>query len=140
MDFLRSQPRLSFLYGGKPFAEAGCTVSRTEGPDGLTTVYRFPDGLQVTNAAVKRGDAYEWVNYFENTGDEPTGIISELWDCCAVLPMSHEGPWHRTKYMGKLEDHTAVYSPNGSKCSTDEFVCDTDQMIRNVWVGQIHPG
>ena len=65
---------------------------RNEIGNTVTTVYTLDNGLKVTNILTKypEYDAYEWVNWFENTSDAPTEIISELWDCNVSLPLKHE--------------------------------------------------
>lgn len=58
----------------------------------VTTVCQFGGGIKITNIAKKydKYDAYEWVNYIENTSDKPSEIISDLWDCDCTLPLKHE--------------------------------------------------
>ena len=103
MEFLRNTPRFSFLYDGMPLADWEKAVEVTESGDTLTTVYRLPDGLTVTNVARRLAgfDAYEWVTWFEHTGAAPSGILSEIRDVDLELPCSRrETPtkW-RTGYL-----------------------------------------
>lgn len=92
MEFLKNNRRLDFLYGDKPFKELSCEKQQTQAGNVLTTVYILPDGLKITNVAIKYENAYQWVNYWENTGAAPTEIISDLWDCKITLPLPHEDP------------------------------------------------
>ena len=76
MEFLKTNRRFDFLYDGVPFSELTCQEEQVCDGDRVTTVYTFADGLKVTNIATKHGGAYEWVNWFENTSDQPTKVIS----------------------------------------------------------------
>ncbi|MDD6876524.1 MAG: hypothetical protein PUD44_01865, partial [Clostridiaceae bacterium] len=82
MDFLKNNRRFSFKLDGTDAWSLDCRSEVTCAGDTVTTVCRFPGGLQITNVAKKyeKFDAYEWVNYLENTSEQPTGILSELWD------------------------------------------------------------
>jgi len=116
MEFLKSHARLSFLYGGKDALSQPHKTEVTQEGNRLTTVYQFPDGLRVTNIATKseRFGSYEWVNHLENTGNAPTDIISELWDCDCVLPASHEEPKKASPWYPSAEQYAFVLNPNGS--------------------------
>ena len=91
MDFLKNNPRFSFSYGGKVFAQMTYTMEQTCDANKITTVYTFPDGLRITNVTRRQGGAYEWVNWLENTAETPTQILSELWDCDVTLPLPYHG-------------------------------------------------
>ena len=121
MEFLKNNHHFKFLYGGISFLELSCEITQTEGANGLTTVYTLADGLKVTNIASKNGDAYEWVNYFENTADKPTEILSELYDAYVTLPLPHEESPGWTAFHPEFGDVTTVYAPTGSTWSFDEF-------------------
>ena len=88
MDLLKNSPRFRFTYGKIPFEQLQYTSEKTQEDNKLTTVYTFADGLRITNVAAKKGGAYEWVNWLENTADTPTQLISDLWDCDVALPMA----------------------------------------------------
>lgn len=141
MDFLKNNRRFDLLYGGVPFAELACRVEQTQTDTTLTTVYTLEDGLRITNVAKKRGGAYEWVNWFENTSDHPSQILSEVYDACVALPMPHED-WTQWQipYQPEFEDVTAVYAPTGSSWRYDEFSCTADSSNRvydgQIWVGK----
>ena len=117
MKFLKEQMRFSFFYGEVPAAEQILEKKERQDNNLLTTEYRFPGGLHLTNVAKKYDafGAYEWVNYLENTGDAPTPIISELWDCDCLLEMPHTeaaapGPW-----VPDVTRETVVLNPRGSE-------------------------
>jgi len=110
MDFLKSQKRFDFLYDGVPFSECDYTVEQTESGNTLTTVYTMKDGLKITNIAEKKDSAYEWVNWWENTSDTSSKIISELWDCSVSLPMEYEDPPAWTSYMPNRAEQTLLHS------------------------------
>lgn len=140
MIFLKSNPLFDLLYGGTSFSELGYKVIQTEGANELTTVYTLNDGFKVTNIATKNGDAYEWVNWFENTSDKPTEIISELYDACISLPLPHEEPLGWTAFQPEFDDVTAVYAPAGSTWSFDEFASFSDRNSNNRFDGQLPMG
>ena len=98
MKFLKENRRFDFLYGKKPLDECDFSVSVEEKGNEITTVYTFNDGLKVTNIAKKidKFGAYEWVNWFENTGNKSTEIISDIWDACFSVPLEYEHPLHRS--------------------------------------------
>ncbi len=135
MDFLKDNARLSFLYGGRDARSLPHTVEVTQNGNEWTTVYCFPDGLRVTNVAKKSAafGSYEWVNYFENTSDTATEIISELWDCDCALPASHEEPRAASPWYPSREQYAFVLNPNGST-NVDE----TDFMTHMVDGGAHH--
>ena len=140
MDFLKNEKRFDFLYGGKPFAELEYEVCYEENENALTTTYIFPDGLKITNIATKFDNAYEWVNWFENTGDSETEVISELWDAAVTMKLPHEEPLRWTAYQPEFEELTTVYAPSGSTWSFDEFCAFPDRSADNRYAGHLTPG
>ena len=92
MNFLKNNKRFSFKLGEINAWELGFKTEIKSSGNELITVYNFENGLKITNIAKKYDEfgAYEWVNYFENTSDMPSDIISELWDCDCSLPLEHE--------------------------------------------------
>lgn len=132
MDFLKSNKRFSFKIDNVNAWETEYTVSQMEENNELVTVYRFQNGLKVTNIAKKyeKYGAYEWVNYFENTAETPTGIISELWDCDAEFSMDFEETPKQTAYLPDPKSVTKIYAPNGSVITTKEFYCDVENEAR----------
>lgn len=139
MEFLKDNRRFDFLYGEKPFSELDCNMVQTENGNVLTTTYTLLDGLKITNIATKHDDAYEWVNWFENTSDKPTEIISELLDGCIVLPLPHEDPLGWTAFQPEFDDVTTVYAPTGSTWSFDEFASFPDRSDTNCFIGHLPP-
>ena len=103
MEFLKSNRLFDFTYGDKPFGELACQVTQVQEGNVLTRVYTLPDGLKITNIATRYENAYEWVNYFENTGNSPTELISELWDAKVTLPLLHEDPYIRVTDLPNVE-------------------------------------
>lgn len=142
MKFLKENRRFDFLYDGKNLNECEFLVSVSEDSNTLTTVYLFSDGLKVTNIArkYKNPTAYEWVNYFENTSDKPTKIISELFDCCITLPFEHEDDRKWEAYFPDVKTATKIYAPSGSTWSADEFYCNVDKIVENKRINHIYPG
>jgi len=129
MNFLKNNPRISFLYGGKSFLD--CTFERTvtENENELITVYTFENGLKLTNIAKKydKYGAYEWVNWLENTSEHPTQVVSELWDCDCELPMEQDEPARWTAYQPDPEKVTRIYVPHGATCHLYDFCPTADE-------------
>lgn len=140
MDFLRNNRYFDLLYGGESFSALAFDVAQTEGEGSRITTYTLADGLKITNVIKKHGKTYEWVNWFENTGDQPTKILSELYDACISLPMPHEEPYSRTAFQASFKDWTAVYAPSGSTWDYDEFYCDVNKTQIDRYTAHILPG
>lgn len=143
MRFLKESERFSFKLGGKEVQKGDYIAECTESENGLATTYRFKNGLIVTNVAKKydKFGAYEWVNYFENTSDRPTEIISELWDCNAEFPLPYEENLDRgSAYFPDLKECTRLYAPVGSTWSKKEFFHDANAMNDRAWETAIFPG
>ena len=140
MDFLRENRLLDFTYGEKLFSELPCKVERKEAGNVLTTVYTLPDGLTVTNVATKYENAYHWINFWENTGDAPTEIISELWDAKVTLPLPYEEPLGWTPVLPDTEKMTKIYAPKGSVWGYDEFSDFPETISHNHYTGHLAPG
>ena len=123
MEFLRESDRFSFLYNGKDFREYAPLRTVREGEGEIVISYRFEDGLLVTNVAKKheKFGAWEWVNTFENTGRENTGILSEILDSDVDLPMAHRAPRGKTPWLPSREHDLFVLNPLGSSAGEWDF-------------------
>lgn len=80
------KPQFSFLYDNIRISSSDLTP-RVQGD---SFIYDVDDRLTVT--AVYRqfpgADACHWVLYFENRGERNTGILSDIRDCDALLPLN----------------------------------------------------
>ena len=139
MEFLKTNRRFDFLYDGVPFSELTCQEEQVCDGDRVTTVYTFADGLKVTNIATKHGGAYEWVNWFENTSDQPTKVISQLHDASVALPMPREEVAGWVSHQPEFSRLTAVYAPTGSVWGFDEFSAFPDRKEQGFFRGQLTP-
>ena len=129
MEFLKNQNLFSFVYNGRSIWDCELEKTVRENGEELITELLLPDGLKVTNIAKKHGEhAYEWVNWFENTGKNPTGILSEIWDCDYVAPFEKDEKKGYTAYEPDREKVMKVYAPNGSVWSAYEFYADPDKV------------
>lgn len=142
MKFLRNNKRISFLYDGKSIWEHGLKTNIKQNENKIVCEYLTADGLKVTNIAIKYSDfdAYEWVTWFENTGEKPTGIISQLYDCDTDIPFGHDDFLPRTAYIPEAEKDMKIYSPNGSDWVEEEFCCNIDVFKENRYNNHIYPG
>ncbi len=121
MNLLRNHNRFSFLYDGKSFTEYKFTKKQTEKDNVITTEYLLDDGLKITNVATKYPCGWEWVNYFENTSDKPSLMISDISDCDINLELPHEDETAFSTFITPFEETTQLYSPVGSTCSSEDF-------------------
>ncbi len=140
MEFLKNSERISFLYGGEDVFLNKFEKRIEEKGNELVTEYLFEDGLKVTNIAKKHPeyDAYEWVNYFENTGDKNTKLISELWDSDCDVKI---GPADKYEWVADIKDIdylTKIYNPRGSDNSAEDFSTDIRYMFENEYQNAIH--
>ena len=141
MNFLKNNKRFSFKYGNNDFFALNPKITFTEKDNELITEYILDDGLKITNIARKipEFDAYEWVNYLENTGEKPSKIISELYDCDVNIAMDYEKPHKRCAYLADFDEGTRVYAPTGSVWEMNEFCCDIELNEHNTFVNHIYP-
>lgn len=142
MQFLKENKRFSFCLGGKSAWEHAYKKEEKQEHNTLTTRYVFENGLVVTNVAKKydKYGAYEWVNYFENTSNNPTEIISELWDCDVELPFETEENRKYQAYFPDEKHATKVYAPVGSTWNKYEFYCNADALYNNRYAYYLFPG
>ena len=142
MDFLKNNKRFSFKLGGMNAWDSDYKSEVTSIGNEVTTVYQFIGGIKITNIAKKYDeyDAYEWVNYIENTSDKPSEIISDLWDCDCTMPIKHEENRKWEAYFPETKTATKVYAPTGSVWSKTEFSCDIDTIRDNCRINHIYPG
>ena len=128
------QPKISFLLNGVSYKEISAKITVHKLGNTVRTTYLFDSGLRLTNVfrSYPEFDACDWVNEWENTGDSPSEIISELWDCFVELPFPPcAEKMTRKAYLPKSENVIKVYSPSGSDWSGSEFYCDVDRIKLN---------
>ena len=116
-------------------------ISQTcDGSKVITTI--ILGDLRIVNTARKidAHGAYEWVNTLENTGDKPTPLISELWDCCCTFPLPHEDPRRWVAMFPDRETSTKIFAPTGSTWSAEEFYSDPDKLVGNRRINHIYVG
>lgn len=142
MQFLKENKRFSFYLGGKSVWEQAYEKEEEQEENTLTTKYFFKNGLVVTNVAKKYDayGAYEWVNYFENTSNTPTEIISDIWDCNIEFPFEFEENRKKQAYLPDENHCTKVYAPVGSTWDKYEFYCNVDEIHCNRYPNYLFPG
>ena len=122
MKFFENKHLFSFLYGEKSIWDCDMETRITEKGNETVTEFVLPDGLKITNIVKKHANhAYEWVNWFENLGKEPTKIISELWDCDCELPFEKDESKRGPAYVAERDEMTRVFAPTGSSFTDYEF-------------------
>lgn len=101
------------------------------------TVYLFENGLKVTNifTSYPKFNAFEWVNYFENTASSPSPIISDLYDCDYAVKMEKQSSRFPTAWRPETSDITMVYAPKGSDAVSTDFDCSVDDSTNGWWYG-----
>ena len=142
MEFLKNNKRFSFKLGGMNAWDSDYKSEVTSDGNEVTAVYLFDCGIKITNIAKKydKFGAYEWVNYIENTSEQPSEIISDLWDCDCTLPIKYEENRKWEAYFPETKTATKVYAPTGSVWSETEFSCDIDAICDNRRINHIYPG
>ncbi len=133
MTFLKNNNLFSFNYDGKDVFSLSYKKEQTEIENELITTYLFEDGLKVTNIAKRyeEFDAYEWVNYFENTGKENSKIISELWDCDCSIDVGESEMRTKSPWWPDINRVTKIFTPLGSFASDYDFKIDADECSEN---------
>lgn len=90
----------------------------------VTETYIFDDGLKVINIAKKYSDfdTYEWVTWYENTGDEPTKILSDIKDSDSnfFFEKDPEYDWG-SAVRPDCDKALRVYNPTGSHNNETDF-------------------
>ena len=141
MNFLKNPKRFDLLLDGVSIWEQNPGISQTcDGSKVITTI--ILGDLRIVNTARKidAHGAYEWVNTLENTGDKPTPLISELWDCCCTFPLPHEDPRRWVAMFPDRETSTKIFAPTGSTWSAEEFYSDPDKLVGNRRINHIYVG
>ena len=128
MYFFDNERLFSFKLDGEPIDSSKYEKTVTQSDNEKTSVYKFANGLVLTNILKFYPDhgAYEWINWLENVSDEPTGVISELYDCDVVLPLVADDPIRPGFWLQPRETCTKVFAPQGSVCAATEFSFPAD--------------
>ena len=128
MYFFDNESLFSFKLNGIDSKDLNCKISSTVDNNVTTTVYDYDGGLRITNIFKKYDDfgAYEWVNYYENASNEPTGILSDVFDCDVLVPLENDDKVLNSFWLQSRESCTKVFAPYGSICSPAEFSYDPD--------------
>lgn len=142
MNFLKENKRFSFKIGEKNVWDTNYKTEICQVDNTITSIYYFENGLKVTNIAKKYDSfgVYEWVNYFENTSDQPTRVISDLWDCDCTLSIEYEDDCKPCSFLPDKNAATKIYSPTGSTWHAKEFYCNIDEISGNRHLNHITPG
>lgn len=133
-ESLKNGANFTFLLNGVSFDKTSCEISQETAENTKKTTYLFSGGLKLTNVLTffPEYGACEWVNHWENTGSEPSAIISELWDANVELPFDPSEPkLTGPAYLPESENVIKIYAPRGSEWSDKEFSCDVDRLAHN---------
>ena len=142
MQFLENERPFAFLYDNKSLSE--CGFSREVKGD--TTIYAFEDGFKVTNIVKKidEFEAKEWVNWFENTGDSDSRVISDIKDCDVVFPFEIDKA--KRKPWGYIPDKNdlCVISMNGmveaERYWENDAICTSEFMFNYDYLCKLPDG
>ena len=104
------QGEFRFLYRGEVFSPEKCRRIVSEGDD---RIYDLEDGLtlRLEQKFYPEFDAVKWVLWFENRGNENSGILSEIDDCNFLIPLPKSAP-RRPGYL-PVEGDRILVSMNG---------------------------
>jgi alpha-galactosidase len=130
----------SFKYDEKNIKDVHCkkTVRVEDGKS--ITEFLFDDGLKVTNILTDLGGAYDWVTWYENTADNGSKMLSEIYDCDVEIPFEYDAlPKSRAFIADGV--NTLVFNPTGSIWADNEFTCETEKFaVYNRRFASIFPG
>ncbi len=139
---LCAKKHFSFLYDGKDIFSYQLKIVETENGNERIFEYTTDDGLKFTHifTSYSEFDAVEWVTWFENIGDEPSKIISDIYDCDVDIPFPYDKnlPW--CAYIPETDEDMKIYCPKGSVWDKKEFFADVDEFRENRYVNHIYPG
>ena len=139
---LFDQQMLAFLYNGTPLSSLLCREeTETNGGCFKRTLF-LEDGLEIATEGrfIEAYGAYEWKSAFINRSSARSGVISELWDCAATLPLPHDDDRRRTAYRPKPEECAFLYAPNGSGWRETEFYDEPHITTGEHEKGMLFPG
>lgn len=141
MDFLKNIEKVSFQYDGIYMKQKATEINTIEKEDEIITEYFFENGVKVTNIArrIEKYDAYEWVTWFENAGEEKSGIFSDINDANAVFEFEKD-IMPESRAFVPLENKLLVYNPTGAAAvGREEFFCYTGKEVNNSLTGSLLP-
>ncbi len=139
MNFIKK--RFSFLYDGKDIFSHHLTVNKIENENETVFEYLTDDGLKFTNILKQYPDydAFEWVTWFENTGDKPSKILSDIYDCDTDIPFEYDEQLSWSAYIPERDKDMKIYCPRGSLWDKKEFYTDVDAFQTNSYLNHIYP-
>ncbi len=137
----KDEKYFSFSYNGKNIFSHKLTVTKRKNGNEKEIEYLTEDGLKITNVFKEYPEfnAFEWVTYFENTSDTPSGILSDINDCDIDIPFSYDEPLPRCAYLPERDKAVKIYAPYGSLWDKNEFLCDVDTFKNNKFSNHIYP-
>lgn len=139
----KESPQISFLIDGKSYLDVPHTLTVRENTNEKITVFNFDGGLRLTHTArfYPEYGACDTVNEWENLGNEPSAIISELWDCNVRLKFPETEPKITGRaYLPSEKNAIKMYAPQGSNWTAEEFYCDVDRMSGNAYRNWLFSG
>ncbi len=139
MNFATDGKRFSFLYDGRDMSDIRKTV--TENQEETVFEYFTEDGLKVTNICRKLSefDACQWVTWYENTGTQPSKMLTDILDADISIPFEHDEPLGWVAYQPDPDKDMKIIAPTGSTWEKNEFYCDVDNLVSNIYVNHIYP-
>ncbi|MBO5022997.1 MAG: alpha-galactosidase [Clostridia bacterium] len=142
MDLFDESPLFSFLYDGEKFCDLEFEKDIKAENAHPVTAFALSDGLRITTVAKKheKYGVWEWVNYFENIGSKPSGIISRLWDCDIQIPLANNGYRRDPSCLPNKDLVTKIYAPSGSVWGDEEFFCNIERTRNNRFDFYLLPG
>ena len=119
------KPNFFFLYNGAQASpeKIGESTATENDKTVTTSVFDLGGGVTITQTCTRYDDydSVEWVNFFENKGDEPSGLISELRDCCTCLPFPKDPPRTWATIAPDFDKNLQFFVPKGGSCCYDDF-------------------
>ena len=123
MEFLKKGELFSLKLDGVSAFDYLYTERCEEKNGALIREYCFEDQIKITNTArkIEGFQAYEWVNRIENISDEPSRLITELWDADITVPWAHEDERQKTPWQSERAPKTFIHTTRGSMSGPIDF-------------------
>ena len=142
MNWSEDLKYFSFMYGEDSDDALKLKTNITQSGDKTIYEYLTADGLKIVNIRTMYSDfdACEWVTWYENIGDKPSKILSNINDAHITMPFDGDEDPISQAYIPDPQAGMSIYNPRGSNFASDDFYCDINEFADNMYINHIYPG